>query len=140
MGLLLLSQNKEGSHCNITDYLIMTGCNESQDNESTEPVGANDKKPTDNPVSVVVVPATEQVSEPGCTPECGSVVELVNTTMRQLCFVDQDDSHGPSDANATSVAHDSASLSPQPSKNTVGWEKRGRFTIWPVSIGDDHHI
>jgi hypothetical protein len=118
----------------------MTGCNESQDNESTEPVGANDKKPTVNPVSVVV-PSIAQVSEPGCTPECGSMVELVNTTMRQLCFVDQDDSHGPSDANATSGAHDiSASLSQHPSKKTVGWEKRGRFTIWPVSIGDDHHI
>lgn len=113
----------------------MTCCNESQGNESTVPVdGANNqKKPTLNPVNVVVVAATEQVSEP--------VVELINATVDQLCFIDQDDSRGLSEArHATGGARNSKTLSPQLSKNMVGWEKRGRFTIWPVSIGDDHHI
>ena len=141
--LLLLSPNKGGLHCyNTVDQ--MTCCNESQGNESTALVdGAYDdqKKPTLNPVNVVVVAATEQVSEPMCTPECASVVELINATVDQLCFVDQDDSRGLSDArHATGGARNSETVSPQLSKNMVGWEKRGRFTIWPVSLGDDHHI
>lgn len=137
--LLLLSPNKGELNCYITGDRIMTGCNESQGNESTKPSGGANS--TVNPVTssvVVVAAATEQVSEPMCTPECGSMAELINTTVDQLCFVDQDDSCGPREAHVTSRArmHNSASISPQPSKNTAGWEKRGRFTIWPVSLGD----
>lgn len=114
-------------------------------NEPTEPVsigideGGN---PTGENPGIVVVAAAEEVSEPMCTQECGTVIELISNTVDQLCFMDQDDSRSSSELSSGARTE---SISPQPTKATMGtdgqgWQKRGRFIIWPVSLGEDRHV
>jgi hypothetical protein len=123
----------------------MTECDDSQSSGSTVPVAVAKKKSTD---ALDVVVNEDGVSEPTCVPECGSVSELINDTMEQLCMVDQDDSRGPSEATTGARGDGSDMLPQKQSKSSTGgflsngkvWQKRGRFTIWPVSLGDDRHV
>lgn len=122
----------------------MTECDDSQSSGSTVPVASVAKKKSTD--LDIVVNKEDGVSEPTCVPECGSVSELINDAVEQLCMVDQDDSRGPSEV--TTGARDGSNMSPQQSKSVTGGflsngkvgQKRGRFTIWPVSLGDDRHV
>lgn len=128
----------------------MTECDESQGIGSTVPVSIvvlDKKKSTD--LELAVNDKTELVSEPTCVQDCGSVSELISDTMEQLCIVDRDDSCGLS-ADGTNGPRTASSVSPQPKKETISgvsmlggqkiWQKRGRFIIWPVGLGDDTHM
>ena len=113
----------------------MTECSGNQTVGSTVTVQVVEKtKSTDR--SLVVT--SESVKETTCIPECASVTELIHTTVEQLCMVDRDDSCGP---------RDEANMSPEPVKPSCdtftegqGWQKRGRFIIWPVSLDKDDHL
>jgi len=118
---------------------------DSQSSGSTVPVSSEKKK---NPTDLDMVVATEDVAEPTCVPECGSVSELINDTVEHLCMIDRDDSRGPNEVSSGARDLD---MSPKPeggkpTRDSLfgtqgqGWQKRGRFIIWPVSLGEDRHI
>lgn len=125
----------------------MTECDESQSSNLTVPVAVAQKNEQSSDLDLV--DATADVAEPSCTPECGSVTDLINNTAEQLCFIVRDDSRGLSE-----VANEDRNVSVLPKSPSNGGktgecflgmdgqicQKRGRFIIWPVSLGEERHV
>jgi len=122
----------------------MTECVFNQSNGETLPTAVVETKKLRD--CDLVANTTLPVLEPTCLPECASVAELINSTVEQFCMNDRSDSRGTS--NVAGGTRDDSHLSPLPDKplcdafmdGQVSWQKRGRFIIWPVSLGEDRHV
>lgn len=123
------------------------GCRSSSKEAKAVEVPKNDKQPTD----FAAVERGEEGSKPFCGfAECESMTEVIAQTMDHLCVIGPVDSHGPSDvsteAPTTTPAH------PSDDENTDKtiesflsvegqvWQKRGRFLVWPVSLGEEGRV
>ena len=123
----------------------MTECDYSQSSGSTVPVAVEQRKSPD----LHIVITKENAAGPSCTPECGSMAELINETVERICLIDREDSRGPGDVtnkeSVVSLSHRPSSEGGKTGDSFLGmdgqvWQKRGRFTIWPVSIGEERHV
>lgn len=126
----------------------MSDCDDcrSSSKEAVE-VPKNDKQPTD----FAVIARAEEGSKPffGII-ECESMTEMIVQTMDHLCVIGPVDSHGPSDvsteARITTPAHSSDdNNTDKTSESFLGmegqiWQKRGRFLVWPVSLGEEGRV
>ena len=102
-------------------------------------VPKNDKQPTD----FTDVTRAEEGTKPICgMADCESITEIIAQTIDHLCVI------GPVDSHASSVVSTEArtTTSTQNKDKTIEsflamegqiWQKRGRFLVWPVSVGEE---
>jgi hypothetical protein len=102
-------------------------------------VPKNEKQPTD----FAAVAREEEVSKPFCgIADCESMTEMISQTMDHLCVIGPVDSHGPSEVSTEAPTTTPSHNTDKTIESFLGmegqvWQKRGRFLVWPASVGEE---
>jgi hypothetical protein len=97
------------------------------------------------------VSSADEGSKPPCgISQCASMTEMITQTMENLCVSDPVDSRGlreeSTEARTTKLTHLShEDISDESIVSFLGmevqvWQKRGRFLVWPVSLGEEGKV
>jgi hypothetical protein len=125
---------------------------DSDDCRSTPSTEAVEVAKNDNTLAdLASVSSTEEGSEPPFgISQSTSMTEMIAQTMDNLRVIDPVDSRGPreetAEARTTTPTHSSQEDN---SDEIIGsflgmegqvWQKRGRFLVWPVSLGEEGRV